>query len=122
VHELSIVQSLIGPVTEAAQKAGARKVTILTLRVGDLSSIVEDALQFCYGFATEGTMLEKSKLVVHRVPVVIFCENCRLSRELPGIHSFRCPACNTPSADLRQGRELEIESMEIEVDDDDSNR
>jgi len=122
VHELSIVHGIIGAATEAGEKAGARKVIALTLRLGVLSSVVEDALQFCYEVATEGTMLEKSKLVVRRLPVVIFCETCRDSRELPGIHSFRCPVCDKPSLDLRQGRELEIESMEIEVDDDNSDR
>lgn len=35
--------------------------------------------------------------------------------ELPGIQRFRCPHCDTPSGDIRQGRELEIESIEIDV-------
>jgi hydrogenase nickel incorporation protein HypA/HybF len=56
------------------------------------------------------------------LPVVIHCATCQQDRELAGIQSFRCPVCETSSFDLRQGRELEIESLEIEVDDDNQNR
>jgi hydrogenase nickel incorporation protein HypA/HybF len=122
VHELSIVYGMISGVTEAAQNSHARQVKTVTLRLGALSGVVEDALLFSYDIATKGTMLDGSKLVVHRLPVVIHCETCHSDRELPGTQSFRCPVCGTPSGDIRQGRELEIESMEIEVDDDDADR
>jgi hydrogenase nickel incorporation protein HypA/HybF len=59
-------------------------------------------------------MLAGSQLVVVNLPVVIFCKQCGESRELNGVQSFRCPVCNTPSGDIRQGRELEIESVEVE--------
>lgn len=122
MHELSIVYGIIGSVTEAAQASGAREVKTVTLRVGSLAGVVDDALHFSYDIATKGTLLEGSVLVVHRLPVVIHCESCAQDRELSGIQSFRCPVCGEPSMDLRQGRELEIESLEIEVDDDDANR
>lgn len=122
MHELSIVYGIIGSATEAAEASRARQVKTVTLRLGSLAGVVEDALHFSYGIATKGTLLEDSELVVHRLPVVIHCEPCGQDRELSGIQSFRCPVCGTPSADLRQGRELEIESLEIEVDDDDANR
>ena len=122
MHELSIVYGIIDAATEAARKAGAKQVTTVTLRLGALAGVVEDALLFSYDVATKGTMLDGSKLVVHRLPVVIRCETCQQDQELPGIQSYRCPVCDTPSLDLRQGRELEIESLEIEVDDDDADR
>ena len=34
--------------------------------------------------------------------------------EIASLQSFRCPQCNEPVSDLRQGRELQIESIEIE--------
>jgi Zn finger protein HypA/HybF involved in hydrogenase expression len=34
--------------------------------------------------------------------------------ELKSVQSFRCPQCDAPCFDLRQGRELEIESFEID--------
>jgi len=92
---------------------GAR-VKEVRLRVGALASVVEDSLQFCYGIATEGTPLEGSKLVVNAVPVVMRCESCSADVEIASLQSFRCPRCNAPVSNLLQGRELEIESIEIE--------
>jgi len=76
--------------------------------------VVEDSLQFCYQIATEDTPLAGSKLVVNVLPVVMHCEPCGQDVTLPSLQSFRCPQCGEFVADLRQGRELEIEAIEIE--------
>jgi len=84
------------------------------LRVGALSAVVEDSLQFCYEIATEGTALKGSVLVVKILPVVMHCPRCDADVELDSLQSFRCPRCGDLVGDLRQGRELEIESFEID--------
>jgi len=75
---------------------------------------VVDSLEFCWGIAAEGTALEGSKLVVNMLPVVMHCAPCDADVELDGVQSFRCPRCGEPSMDLRQGREMDIDSIEIE--------
>ena len=115
MHELSIVHGIIDTVTESVQASNGKAVIATFLRVGALSGVVKDALLFSFDIATEGTLLAGSKLVVEELPVVIFCKTCNETRELPGVQSFRCPVCQTPSADIRQGKELEIRSIEIEV-------
>lgn len=84
------------------------------MQVGALSGVVEDSLQFCYELASKGTALEGSRLVVTQLPVIIHCAACDSDAELPGVQSFRCPRCGALSGDIRQGRELAIESLEIE--------
>ena len=68
----------------------------------------------CLTSATDDTPLEGSKLVVKILPVTMHCDKCAQDVELPGLQSFRCPRCDEPLSDLRQGRELEIESIEID--------
>jgi hydrogenase nickel incorporation protein HypA/HybF len=114
MHELSIVQSVVTSVTEWLAGKPSQHVKTVTLRVGALSGVVNDALQFGYEIATSDTPLAGSSLIVHRQPVVIHCQVCDSLEELAGVQSFRCPRCNTPSGDVRKGRELEIESLEIE--------
>ncbi len=114
MHELSIVSSVVDTVMETLAAYPGAKVKEVRLRVGALAAVVEDSLQFCYGIATEGTDLEGSKLVVHVVPVLMHCVPCAQDVELAGLQSFRCPRCGEPVLDLRQGRELEVESIEID--------
>jgi hydrogenase nickel incorporation protein HypA/HybF len=116
VHELSIAYALVETAARAAADSGARAVTVVRLRLGALSGVVQDALQFSYDIATQGTLLAGSRLEVEAVPVVIHCDRCDRDAALPSIQLFRCPVCNTPSARIVQGRELEIVSLEIEDD------
>ena len=114
MHELSIVESIVDSVTESLARYPGASVVEVRLRIGALAAVVEDSLQFCFGIATEGTALEGAKLAVRPAPAVIYCGRCAAEVELDGVQSFRCPRCGEPSGDLRQGRELEIESIEIE--------
>jgi len=114
VHELSIVSSIVDSVTEALAAYPGARVKEVRLRVGTLASVVEDSLQFCYGIATEDTPLAGSALVVKIIPVLANCDKCHADVKIASLQSFRCPHCGEPVSDLRQGRELEIESIEIE--------
>lgn len=114
MHELSIVSSVVDSVTETAAAYPGARVLEVRLRVGALASVVVDSLEFCWGIATEGTHIEGAKLVVHTLPVILWCEPCGKASELDGVQSFRCPHCGEATMDLRQGRELEIEAIEIE--------
>jgi hydrogenase nickel incorporation protein HypA/HybF len=114
MHELSIVSSIVESVTESLAAYPGATVKEVRLRVGALASVVVDSLEFCWGIATEGTALSRTRLVVIVVPVVMHCAQCDADVELPGLQSFRCPRCGELVADLRQGRELEIESFEID--------
>ena len=114
MHELSIVSSIVDTVTESLAAYPGARVLEVRLRVGALASVVVESLEFCWGIAAEGTAMEGSKLVENVLPVVMHCVHCRADVELEGVQSFRCPKCGEPCSDLRQGRELEIESFEIE--------
>ena len=113
MHELSIANSIVEIATEHAVEAGATRINSITLRVGALSCVHKSALEFSFELVTKETILEGAILKVIDIPVSIFCDPCGREVMLPGIQSFRCPVCDTPSAAIRQGRELDIDSIEI---------
>ena len=113
MHELSIANSLLEIASEHATSAGAEKIKTITLRIGALSCVHQDALEFSFELITKDTMLEGANLEIIHVPVTVFCIPCNQAIELPGIQSFRCPICDTPSPDIRTGKELDVESIEI---------
>ncbi len=114
MHELSIVRHLVTVATEAAQRSQAVRVTSVRLRVGALSCVQREALEFCYEMVTEGTMLEGSRLTIVEVSVEVYCPACSVQSRLVSVQRFRCPRCDQPTADIRCGKELELESIEIE--------
>ena len=113
MHELSIMAEAVRMAVEAAQAAGAKRVTELRLRVGALSGVVPDALQFAFEAMAAGTLAENATLTIEHVPARFWCETCL--REFEAARLFaECPQCNTSSRSLRAGRELELASLEIE--------
>jgi hydrogenase nickel incorporation protein HypA/HybF len=114
MHELSIASSIVESVTESAAAYPGSRVKEVRLRVGALASVVEDSLQFCWELATGDTPLAGSKLVIRQLPVIVHCDACSRDSQLDGVQSFRCRHCGEIAADFRQGRELEIESIELE--------
>ena len=113
MHELSIANSIVEIVSEHARQQGGGRVTGVTLRIGRLSCVHEDALRSSFDLITEGTPLANASLSVIEVPVRIWCAVCTALVELPGIQRFACPACGHLSGDVRAGRELDIESIQI---------
>ncbi|HKF47526.1 MAG TPA: hydrogenase maturation nickel metallochaperone HypA [Terracidiphilus sp.] len=116
MHELSIVASVVDAVTESLGEYPGARVVEVRLRVGALAAVVEDSLQFCWGIATEETEMKGARLVVTAIPVTVHCAACGTDGELESLQSFTCPRCGEPAADVRSGRELEIEAVEIEED------
>jgi hydrogenase nickel incorporation protein HypA/HybF len=113
MHELSIASNVVQLAAQHAAEHGGGRVAAVTLRIGRLSCVHEDALRFSFDLVREGTPLEAAELRIVAVPVAVWCPTCHMERELPGIQRLACPICDTPSADIRAGRELDLESIEL---------
>ena len=106
------MQNALDQALDEAHKAGAQRALELRLRVGVLSGVVPEALQFAFEALSDGTPAAGATLTIEPVPARFWCEKCR--QEFDSARSFpECPACGTPSRYLRSGRELELASMEV---------
>jgi hydrogenase nickel incorporation protein HypA/HybF len=112
MHELSIAQSLVELAVEATENSGIKRVKALYMKLGVLSGVVKQALEFSFDVVIQGTPLEGAKLVIEDVPVKIFCPNCREARVLPEPFPMRCPQCGTKSGQVLEGREMELYALE----------
>ncbi|MFP4229266.1 MAG: hydrogenase maturation nickel metallochaperone HypA [Salinivenus sp.] len=113
MHELSIATNIVRIAEREAKNAGATDIRGIRLEIGALSGVVRDALEFAFDVAAKDSMLEGAELTIDEVPVVVFCADCDAEHELPSPPRFRCPGCGTRTGDIRQGRDLDIASLEI---------
>lgn len=107
------MDSALNLALDQAQKAGASRVHLIRLRVGALSGVVPEALQFAFENLAPGTLAEGGALQIDEVPARFWCIDCAREFQSDGFFS-ECPGCHRPSGDLRAGRELELASLEIE--------
>lgn len=113
MHELSIALSLVDAACEKAAEMGGVRVEALHLRLGALSGVVRQALEFSFELAAEGTAIAGARLVIEEVPVTVRCPRCAVARQLPSIQNFACPVCDTPTPEVLGGRELELAALEV---------
>ncbi len=107
------MQSALNLALNQARQAGANRVHAIRLRIGALSGVVPDALEFAFEAMTPGTLAEGAQLAVEHVPARFWCAEC--AREFQSDDMFaECPECHRPSGELRAGREMELASLEID--------
>jgi hydrogenase nickel incorporation protein HypA/HybF len=114
VHELAITQSVLNIALEAAQQAGAHRVIDIHLIVGDLSTVVDDSVQFYFDFLSRGTAAEAAQLHFTRVAAEAACRDCghRFPAMLPLVAA--CPTCSGVHLAVTGGREFRVESIEVD--------
>lgn len=120
MHEYAVTKSVINTVVEEAKKVDAKKVSKVTLVVGDLSSIVDESVQMYFDLIAEGTVVHGAQLEFKRVRAELYCLGCEKNYVKPA-SGLECPDCGIMGVLTDKGKEFYIESIEIEEDEDDGN-
>jgi hydrogenase nickel incorporation protein HypA/HybF len=118
MHELSVTQSLVDLAIEKAQEAGAARIVSLSLVIGDLTGVVEDSVRFYFDFIAKDTIAEGATIAFRAVPAQARCRDCGTSY-ICQEGMWACPQCQSTSAEITGGRELFLESIEVDGDEGD---
>jgi hydrogenase nickel incorporation protein HypA/HybF len=113
MHEIGIVQGALDLALQTAQASAARQILCLRVRVGAMTGVVPDALQFAFEALREGTIAAQARLEIENVPATCWCASCQ-SEFQPTDWKQECPRCHQLSSELRRGLELELASVEID--------
>lgn len=112
MHELSIALSMIDQIEREAEKNGGGTVETVYVRIGVLSGVDLQALQFAYELACEGGQLQGSRLEIESVPLLVHCGHCNATHS-PDPQNLLCPHCLTGEQEIMEGRELEVTALEL---------
>ena len=113
MHEAAIAQSIIDIAAGQLEEGGYRRVTRIAVKVGHLSSIVPESLQFAFQALARGTAAEAATLQIEEVEGRARCRSC--GEEFATDSYFTaCEACGSADVDVSGGDELTIESMDVE--------
>lgn len=113
MHELAITQCVLDIALEQAEKHEASRVAKINLVVGDLSGVVEECVQFYFQVLSKDTVASEAMLEFERVPTGARCHACDSEFTLAET-DWTCPKCGSDEIEIVGGRELYIDSMELE--------
>ena len=113
MHEMAITQSMFDLVLQHAEKAGAGRVGKINLVIGELTGVVGESVQFYLELLSKGTVVEGAVLDVTTVSAKTRCHDCGETFEMKRF-DWTCSACGGKSLEAVAGRELYLESIEVD--------
>lgn len=113
MHELSIIEGIIKIAENEVKKYEVNRIVQIRLKVGIMSGIIPSLMQEYFGIASKGTVAEGAVLRIETVPLKIKCLSCGYENITDNI-KIKCPICESTYLKILSGRELYVDSLEVE--------
>lgn len=113
MHELSITENILSITLEKAEEAKASRVSRINLVVGELSGVVDECVDFYFTFISKDTIAAGAVLSIQHPPTQLRCRKCNTVYSPDG-QDWTCPDCHEQNSEIVSGRDLYIESIEVE--------
>jgi len=110
MHELTVTEEILRIVKEYA---GETRVTDIYLVIGELTSFIDDSIQFYFDLLSPDTAAAGARLHFHRIPTRFRCRQCS-GEFAPSDHRWHCPTCGAIGGEVIAGKEFFVESIEVE--------
>lgn len=121
MHELGLMQGVLESVNTAAEQAGALCVTQISISIGEMTEAVDEALVFAFEALSPETLSENAQLSITMVKPRSRCLACGHEYEHDRYH-IACPVCKSLSTEILAGKDLFIDTIEVELPDEDEDR
>ncbi len=115
MHELGIVFHIIKEVDKIAKENNVKRVTKVTLEIGEVSGIVPSYREDCWKWAVDNrsTYRKGCALSLEVIKAISYCNNCK--KTYSTTESGReCPYCHSKDTYLVSGNEASIKNIEVE--------
>lgn len=113
MHEMSLAEGVLQLVEDTARREQARKVKLVVLEIGRLSSVELAALSFCFDVVTRGSLAEGAALEIVDVPGAGWCMQCAATVPIAERYGA-CPQCGSHQVQATGGTEMRVKEIEIE--------
>jgi hydrogenase nickel incorporation protein HypA/HybF len=114
MHELPATRGILAIALDKARDAHAVRVTAIDIHIGDMTSIVDDSVQFYFDILSKDTLAAGAKLNFNREPGTGTCVNCgNISAVKPPLDP-ECPSCQTYGVRVSGGNRFFVESIEVD--------
>lgn len=110
MHELSVTQTILDI---ALSHADGAVITDIRLVVGDLTSLVDDSIQFYWDIISAGTNAVGATLHFRRIPAQARCEACDMTYVIK-TDGLLCPVCGSHHVIIMAGKEFFVDSIDIQ--------
>ena len=113
MHEMSLAEGIVQLIEETAAAQGFSRARTVIVEIGRLSSVEPEALAFCFGAVTRGTLAEGARLDIVDVPGTGLCLSCDKEIEVAALYD-PCPRCGDYRVRVTGGTEMRVKELEVD--------
>lgn len=113
MHELSIISSVLDQLDELKKQHEGKVFSKVVLRVGELSGLDVDCLQFGFECVVKDTHWQQLALEIEKIPRQQQCPKCSTEFRAENWDTV-CPQCGEINTIIIGGEELQIAYVEVE--------
>lgn len=110
MHELGIVLEIFDLIEEIMQEQNLKKVSTVTVEVGELSGVISDYLKECWDVAKLDGTFNDTQLIIENIPAKA---KCSCGNEFEMLKNERtCPVCRKNDYEVISGRQFQVKQIE----------
>jgi hydrogenase nickel incorporation protein HypA/HybF len=112
MHELSIAQEILEIIGAEREQHGFEKVEKVRLRIGALSGVDAEALEFAFGVVREDSCAASADIEIEREPMQLICRHCQFQTN-GNYGPSVCPKCGSLDVRINATADVDIVSLEV---------
>ncbi len=107
------MESTINIVLEKSKEYNFKTIRKITLNIGELAGVMDEALNFAFKELKKDTILEEAELCIDKVKAMAYCKQCKENYPIDHFNKL-CPRCGSFPAKIVNGYELYLYTIEGE--------
>ncbi|TNC97624.1 MAG: hydrogenase nickel incorporation protein HypA/HybF [Gallionellaceae bacterium] len=113
MHEMSLVENVLGIIKDAALQQGFKRVKTVWLEIGQLSCVETEAMRFCFDTVTKDSLAEGAKLEIIETPGQGRCAQCGNAMQIATLYEA-CSKCGSFGLQVIAGDAMRVKELEVE--------
>src|SRR3989338_5223035 len=113
MHEMSLAESVLHIIEDAALKQGFTLVKTVWLEIGQLACVEQESLRFGFDVVTRGSIAEQARLEIIETAGQGRCEKCEQNFPLAALYEA-CPECGSYDVKVTSGDGMRVMELEVE--------
>jgi hydrogenase nickel incorporation protein HypA/HybF len=113
MHEMTLAESVLQIVEDAARREGLRRIRAVWLEIGQLSSVEPEAMRFCFDAVARDSVAEGARLEIVTIAGAAWCNACSEPVALAELGAA-CPRCGGYQLRVTEGAEMRVKELEAE--------
>ncbi len=96
-----------------ANYEGAKKILKIYIKIGEITGFHPESIQFYFSIISRGSIAENAELKMEIIPTSAKCMSCKEIYRVQEMVII-CPRCGALNSEIIEGKDVIIESLEVE--------